>query len=104
MKTILMFILVISFGVGSGVEGTWKATMVGSDGNMELTFVFKVEGDKLTGVVKAPMGDMPISNGKISGNKFSFDVAVNDMVIKHDCVLQDDIINMKVTGGPMGDS
>ena len=29
---------------------------------------FKVDGDKLTGTVEGPLGKLPISNGKISGD------------------------------------
>lgn len=105
MKAILLlFFCSMFYGIGSGVDGSWKTTMNGPDGDMEMTFVFAMEGGKLTGFVKSPMGELPISNTKIDGTVFSFDVAVNGMVIKHDCVLKDGIINMKVSGGPMGDT
>jgi hypothetical protein len=101
---VILFLLVASTGFAKGIEGTWKAKMQGPDGDMELTFVFKMVGDKLTGVVKSPNGDMEISNAKINGKDFSFDVAFNDMMITHNCTLKtDDTISMKVVGTPMGD-
>jgi len=109
MKTILsmcLFLLITTAGFAASIDGNWVANMKGSDGSeMKMTFVFKMDGDKLTGVVKTPNGDVPISNTKIEGKVFSFDVSFNDMIIKHNCVLkEDDTIGMKVVGSPMGDS
>lgn len=60
---------------------------------------------KLSGVVRTPVGDTEITNAKVNGNNFSFDVSFNDMTIKHDYTLQeDDTISMKATGTPMGDA
>lgn len=109
MKKILsvfVFVLIASYGFAAGIDGNWIANMKGPDGSeMAMTFVFKMDGDKLTGVVKSPNGDMPISNTKIEGKVFSFDVSFNDMTITHNCTLkEDDTISMKVVGTPMGDS
>ena len=109
MKKILsvfVFVLIASYGFAAGIDGNWIANMKGPDGNeMTLTFVFKMDGDKLTGAMKTPNGDMPISNTKIEGKVFSFDVSFNDMNIKHNCTLkEDDTISMKIVGSPMGDS
>jgi hypothetical protein len=109
MKTILsvcLFLLISTAGFAAGVEGNWVANMKGPDGSeMVMTFVFKMDAGKLTGLVKSPNGDMPISNTKIDGKVFSFDVSFNDMTIKHNCVLkEDDTISMKAVGTPMGDT
>jgi hypothetical protein len=101
---VIMFLLVTSSGYANGIEGTWVAKMQGPDGEMELTFILKMDGGKLIGVVRSPNGDIEITNTKVDGKKFSFDVSFNDMTIKHDCTLQeDDTIDMKATGAPMGD-
>ena len=79
--------------------------MQGPNGDMELTIVFKMVGEKLTGTLTSPNGDVEITNTKIDGKEFSFDVSFNDMTIKHKCKLkEDDTISMKVEGSPMGDS
>jgi hypothetical protein len=54
------------------IAGTWKASVETPNGNFESTFTFKVEGGKLTGTVKSQMGEAPISEGKIDGDKISF--------------------------------
>lgn len=108
MKRILPLIVFCFFAVSAyanDIDGTWIGKVQGPDGEMELTFVFKVENGTLTGVVKSFGGDTPISNTKVNGKQFSFDVAFNGMAIKHDCTVQDqNTITMKVTGTPMGDS
>jgi len=108
MKKILSAIILVLAATtatfATGIEGTWKASMQGPDGDMELTFVFKMTDGKLSGVVQSPNGDTAITNTKVNGKEFSFDVSFNDMTIKHNCNLQeDDTISMKATGTPMGD-
>jgi hypothetical protein len=103
--TLLLFLSIVTASLAAGIEGTWKGNMQGpDDGGMEMIFVFKMEGEKLTGIVKSPNGDMPISNTQIKDKEFSFEVSFNEMVIKHNCTLKDDgTISMKVVGTPMGD-
>jgi hypothetical protein len=102
---VILFLLMATSCFATGIEGTWKTKIQGPDGDMELIFVFKMAGEKLTGVVKSFNGDMEITNTKIDGKEFSFDVSFGDMTIIHKCTLkEDDTINMKVEGTPMGDS
>ncbi len=55
------------------VTGKWKAEMPGPGGaTREVTFTFKVEGDKLTGSMTTPRGEREISEGKVSGDQISF--------------------------------
>ena len=57
------------------VSGTWKGTMETPNGRAERTFVFKVDGDKLTGeTVSTLMGKSQIMNGKVSGDSLSFTI------------------------------
>jgi hypothetical protein len=41
---------------------------------------------------------MPISNGKVSGDRFTFDVSFGDMTIVQQCEVLGDSISMKVPG------
>lgn len=90
--------LAMSIGHAQGIDGKWKGEMQGPNGSMELTFNFKVTGDSLTGAVASQMGEIPISNGKVDGKMFSFDVSFNDMTISHRCTFMSDSISMKVPG------
>jgi hypothetical protein len=95
MKTLLSICAVLAMTLGTAtvraadVTGTWSSEMTTPDGNsFQLTFTFKQDGATLTGSVQGPMGDpLEIGNGKIDGDKFSFDVAINGMTIHHNCTV-----------------
>jgi hypothetical protein len=55
------------------VNGKWRARM----GDAEITFNFKVTGDKLTGDLSGPQGKVELSDGKVTGDQISFSVTVN---------------------------
>ena len=94
-----VFFLTMSINHAQSINGKWKGDMQTPNGPMELTFNFNVSGDSLTGSVATQMGgEIPISNGKINDNKFSFDVDVNEMTISHQCTFMTDSISMKIEG------
>jgi hypothetical protein len=69
-------------------SGTWKATSNGQNGPMERTFVFKVEGNKLTGETTSPtFGKSTLENGKVDGDKLSFTITIkfqdNEMKVNY---------------------
>ena len=83
------------------IDGRWSGKMEGPEGGeMEMVFVFKVDGEKLTGKVEGPMGDMPMTNGKVNGTEFTFDVDAGWMTIGHLCKVLGDSISMKIIGMP----
>ena len=82
----------------SGIDGKWKAVM--EEMGMELVFTFKVDGNTLMGSVSSEMGDMPISNGKVNGDTFTFDVDTGGDVISHNCTYAGDSITMTVAMFP----
>ena len=59
------------------ISGKWSAEVQGRQGAMTTTFVFKVEGEKLTGTVSGRGGDTPISDGTIKGDDLAFNVTMN---------------------------
>lgn len=60
------------------VNGKWTAEMPGRGGATQtVTFDFKVDGDKLTGTMTTPRGEVPISDGKVSGDEISFVTKMN---------------------------
>ena len=95
MKTLLSIcaVLAMTFGTvavrAADVTGTWSSEMTTPDGNsFQITFTFKQDGATLTGTMQGPQGDpVEISNGKIDGDKFSFDVSFNGMTIHHLCTV-----------------
>ncbi len=87
-----------SFMMAQDINGKWKGEMQNPNGSMELIFTFQVSGDSLTGNVASEMGEIPISNSKIKGNSFAFDISLGEMVINHQCTFMQDSISMKVPG------
>lgn len=99
------------------VSGKWTWEQPGRDGGpgRPQTLTLKAEGATLTGTVTgggrgmgggggAPGGAppaSPISNGKVDGNKISFDVTretqMGNMTTKYEGTVSGDTLNLKVT-------
>lgn len=107
--TLLIALFAITVSDAEEIAGKWKTKMDSQMGSMELTFTFNVDGEKLTGSVNTgmgDMGDMKITNGKVTGNEFSFDVDMMGSPIKHKGKLDGEVIKLKVEmpeGGPGGE-
>lgn len=80
------------------ITGKWTGKMEGRDGPFDIVCSFKTNADTLTGAVRLPMGEIPISNGRVKGNNFSFDVVFGGRAINHQCALVADSISMKYLG------
>lgn len=67
------------------LNGKWVGVIniPGGSQYLDVAYNFKVDGEKLTGTATSPSGDVPIDNGKISGDKFSFSVNVDNTVYPH---------------------
>jgi hypothetical protein len=93
----LVMMLGAAKAMAADVTGSWTTQMQAQDGNtIELTFTFKQDGVSLTGSVSSAMGGdpLPISNGKVDGDKLTFDVSFNGITIHHDCTVNGDSIKM----------
>ena len=98
-KFIAMFLLTFAgLCFGQDINGKWAGTMQMGDSSMMLTFTFNVSGDSLTGTVEGPHGILPISNGQVNGNNFSFDVVMRDRTMSHQCILAGDSITVRTPG------
>src|SRR5260370_7119843 len=75
----LLFLMVAPavIAMAADVTGNWKATAEGPNGSLERTFVFKVDGNKLTGETTSQMmGKSTIMDGKVDGDNLSFTITV----------------------------
>jgi len=104
-KTIFSFALILSVAViafaADLVTGTWVGQLTGDD--RVLTYNLKTEGEKLTGNVTSDLGDLPIYEGKVTGQTISFKVTLNGIVIPHEGKISNDSLKLKLTydGTPM---
>ncbi|HEX9200261.1 MAG TPA: hypothetical protein VF865_11925 [Acidobacteriaceae bacterium] len=91
------------------ISGTWTGDMKAPDGgsSFQLSFTFKQDGAKLTGTVLGPQGDpISITEGVVTGDKFTFNVSFNGMTIVHEgtIVSGDEIkLTSKSDMGPAAD-
>jgi hypothetical protein len=87
------------------VGGKWMGDVSTPDGSaISLTLTFKVDGDKLTGTVTGPTGDIEITEGKTTGDTLSFVLSVDaggqQLVFKVSGKLTaDDQLAIKMDGG-----
>ena len=80
MKWLLlsMALLALAATAAADISGTWKGTADTPNGPVERTFIFKVDGNKLTGETTSSMfGKSVIEDGKIDGDNISFTITVN---------------------------
>ncbi len=76
-------VVIVAALQAADVTGKWVAQVPGRDGQtQEQTFTFKVDGEKLTGSVSGPRGDVPITDGKISGDDLAFTIVVQNNEVK----------------------
>jgi hypothetical protein len=97
---ILVLALSLPLWAADDVAGKWKASAPGPDGQtMEIEFNFKVDGGKLTGNAAGPMGEMPISDGKVEDGRITFTVEAGDNKIVHKGTVSGDEMKLKVEFG-----
>lgn len=78
MRWLLALTAAFSFVASADdVTGTWKGTAETPNGTIERTFVFKVDGKKLTGETTSQMmGKSTITDGVVDGDNLSFTITV----------------------------
>lgn len=74
MKLLVVALLACGLAAwAADVTGKWTAQVPGRQGQArETTFMFKQDGETLTGTVSGQQGDQPIKDGKVSGNTIAF--------------------------------
>jgi len=75
---VLGFVLLAASAFAADIDGKWKGSIDTPMGPIEVGFTFKADGVALTGTTTGPDGmEVKITNGKIEGDKISFDVAID---------------------------
>ncbi len=95
LTTIIALFVVISSNA-EGISGKWKSSFEGPQGSMELTFNFKVDGEKLTGTISSEMGDIEITNGKVNGNEFTYQIDAMGNVMTQKGKLDGEVIKISM--------
>jgi hypothetical protein len=98
MKLFVLSLLVFGLSaMAADVSGKWKGTADTPNGTVERTFLFKVDGTKLTGETESQMmGKSTIADGKVEGDTITFSINVkfqdNDMKLNYKGVVSGDEI------------
>ena len=71
------FLVLAAVASAADIAGTWQFTQTGGGGRggsqtIVNTFVFKVDGNKFTGIYATPQQALDIVNGVINGNQITF--------------------------------
>jgi hypothetical protein len=82
LLTFALLVSVVTLAFAADITGRWQGKITMQDGNeFELVYTFKVDGETLTGALSTPNGDLPISDGKVKGDEFSFSLTFGDNTI-----------------------
>jgi uncharacterized lipoprotein YehR (DUF1307 family) len=97
MKRLLVLAAICAVAASAAdISGTWKGTADVQGNTVERTFVFKVDGAKLTGETTSEMmGTSTITDGKIDGDNISFTITAK---------FQDNEMKMNYKGKVTGDT
>jgi hypothetical protein len=77
-KAACAFGLFLAIALAADLNGKWTGDMPGRGGETAATtFTFKVDGEKLTGTMTGPQGEIPLQEGKVSGDKISFSTTLD---------------------------
>jgi hypothetical protein len=69
--------LFLAAAFAADVTGKWTGDVPGRGGDATAsTFTFKQDGDKLTGSMTGPQGDIALKDGKVEGDQISFNTTL----------------------------
>jgi hypothetical protein len=80
---LLVSCFMICLAAIADLSGKWAGKVDVQGTEYPLLYDFKIDGEKLTGTALTPDGNVDITNGKINGADFSFNVATSGMDIAH---------------------
>ena len=98
----LMLAVFAAAAMAADIDGAWTSSMQGPNGqSIELKMNFKADGEKLTGSMASPMGEIAIADGKVDGAKISFKIKRerngNSMVMTYKGTLAGDELKLTST-------
>jgi hypothetical protein len=103
MKLSIAFLLFLAASaLAADITGTWKGSAQTQNGTIERTFIFRQEGDKLTGeTVSERFGKSTIDNGRVEGDTVTFTVNLkvqdNDMKLNYKGKVEGNQMKLHVT-------
>nr|WP_294941826.1 hypothetical protein [uncultured Mucilaginibacter sp.] len=100
ITALLSCCFMIAMAAFADLSGKWVGTLNTPDGQaLDITYTFKVDGEKLTGTATSPAGDVTVDDGKIKGDDFTFKVNVNGTDYPHSGKVYADSVAMNIDFG-----
>lgn len=75
IASIFLFVLVC---LAADLTGTYKGSIALQDRKLELTYKLIAEGEKLTGSITSEYGELPLLEGKITGEDFTYKIDIGN--------------------------
>jgi hypothetical protein len=98
VKSGLLFLILAAVASAADITGNWKADLQTPQGQVQVNYVFKQEGEILTGTWQAAQSPtVQISDGKVTGDKVSFVVKMDPdgrMTFAHEGKIDGDQIQL----------
>lgn len=93
---IVCAVALATFAAIADLNGKWvgQVSMQGND--IPLTYNFKVDGDKLTGVAESSYGPSTIENGKVKGDSIFFTTNVSGYEIPQRGKFYQDSVSLNI--------
>jgi hypothetical protein len=102
LTTALLILTVISVCFATDITGKWAGKVMDQ---FDVTYDFKVDGEKLTGSTSGPDGTpITLQDGIIKGDDLSFTMAMMGNDIKVTGKIKDDVITLSMPGMGGGDA
>jgi len=73
----------VCFAIANSINGKWGGSVNVDGTDYPLTYTFKADSGKITGMVDVAQGTSTITDGKIDGNTFTFNTSVNGTDVPH---------------------
>jgi hypothetical protein len=76
-------LVAVSAFAQTDISGDWDLTVQSMQGTNNVRVTFKQEGDRVSGIFKSPMGELPFQGGTLTGNdlKFAFSIPIQGQPI-----------------------
>jgi len=95
----LMLLVCTTIVFASKIDGKWAASVDTDSGVFDFTLTYKVDGEKLSGIIASDMGELEFTDGKISGDTFEYKFYIEGYSITHKgTVLNEKEIKIKSSG------
>jgi hypothetical protein len=60
----------------TSINGDWDLTIQSMQGTNTVRVTFKQDGDKVSGLFKSPMGELPFQDGTLTGTDLRFGFSI----------------------------